>query len=62
MKYDPNNPISDEELDKIAKEDFDKFLDYLDSQSAYLQSVAGPPDKKQTEIVKMMQEKNYLTN
>ena len=29
MIYDPNNPISDEELDKI-EEDFDKFLEYLD--------------------------------
>ena len=34
--YDPNNPLSDEELDKIAKEDFDKFLEYLDSKTAYL--------------------------
>ena len=34
--YDPNNPLSDEELDKIAEEDFDKFLEYLDSKTAYL--------------------------
>ena len=31
--YDPNNPLSDEELDKIAEEDFDKFLEYLDSKT-----------------------------
>ena len=42
MKYDPNNPISDEELDKIAKEDFDKFLEYLDSKRAYLKSKTRP--------------------
>jgi len=42
MKYDPNNPISDEELDKIAKEDFDKFLEYLDSKTAYLKSKTRP--------------------
>jgi restriction endonuclease Mrr len=42
MKYDPNNPLSDEELDKIAKEDFDKFLDYLDSKTEYLKSKTRP--------------------
>ena len=35
LVYDPNNPLSDEELDKIAEEDFDKFLEYLDSKTAY---------------------------
>ena len=61
MIYDSNNPLSEEELEALGKEDFDKFLDYLDSKTAYLQSVAGNPDRKQTEIVKMMQEKKYLS-
>ena len=30
MKYDPKNPLSDKELDKLGKEDFDGFLEYLD--------------------------------
>ena len=42
MKYDPNNPISDEELDKMQKEDFDKFLEYLDSKTTYLKSKTRP--------------------
>ena len=42
LVYDPNNPISDEELDKIAKEDFDKFLEYLDSKTEYLKSKTRP--------------------
>ena len=42
MIYDPNNPISDEELDKIAKEDFEKFLEYLDSKTEYLKSKTRP--------------------
>ena len=42
MKYDPNNPLSDEELDDIAKEDFDKFLEYLDSKTEYLKSKTRP--------------------
>ena len=40
--YDPNNPLSDEELDKIAEEDFDKFLEYLDSKTAYLKQFSKP--------------------
>ena len=62
MTYNPDKPLTEVELEALGKEDFNKFLDYLDSQSAYLQSKAGPPDRKQTEIVKMMQEKNYLSN
>ena len=42
MKYDPNNPLSDEQVDKLAKEDFDKFLEYLDSQSEYLKKFTKP--------------------
>ena len=42
--YDPNNPLSDEELDKIAEEDFDKFLEYLDSKTAYLNQFTKPLD------------------
>ena len=42
LVYDPNNPISDDELDKIAKEDFDKFLEYLDSKTEYLKSKTRP--------------------
>ena len=40
--YDPNNPLSDEELDKIAEEDFDRFLEYLDSKTAYLKQFSKP--------------------
>jgi hypothetical protein len=35
MKYDPNNPLSEEQLDKLGKEDFDSFLEYLDGMEAY---------------------------
>ena len=36
MRYNPNKPLTEQEMDLLAKEDFDKFLDYLDSKSAYL--------------------------
>ena len=42
VKYDPNNPLSDEELDKLGKEDFDSFLEYLDSKADYLKQFTKP--------------------
>ena len=31
-KFDPQNELTDEELDIIADNDFDEFLDYLDQK------------------------------
>jgi hypothetical protein len=42
VEYDPQNPLSDEELDKMAEKDFDMFLEYLDSKTAYLKKFAKP--------------------
>ena len=42
MKYDPNNPLSDEELDKLGEENFDTFLEYLDSKAEYLKQYTKP--------------------
>lgn len=42
MKYDPNNPLTDEELDAIAEKDFDMFLDYLDQKAEYLKQFTKP--------------------
>ena len=36
MKYDPNNPLSEEDLDKLGEQDFDSFLEYLDGKTEYL--------------------------
>ena len=44
VEYDPNNPLSDEELDKLAEKDFELFLQYLDSKTAYLKQFAKPLD------------------
>jgi len=41
-KYDPNNPLSDEELDELGKVDFEGFLEYLDSKTAHLKSKTRP--------------------
>jgi DNA-directed RNA polymerase alpha subunit len=42
VEFDPNNELSDEELDRIADEDFDVFLDYLDQKAAYLKQFTKP--------------------
>ena len=42
MKYDPNNPLTDAQLDELAEKDFDMFLGYLDSQSEYLRQDVRP--------------------
>jgi hypothetical protein len=42
VEYDPNNPLSDKEMDELADKDFDMFLEYLDSKTAYLKKFAKP--------------------
>jgi len=42
VEYDPENPLSDEELDKLAEKDFELFLEYLDSKAAYLKKFTKP--------------------
>jgi hypothetical protein len=42
LKYDPDNPLTDEQLDKIAAYDFDMFLEYLDSKTEYLKTKVRP--------------------
>lgn len=42
VKFDPNNELSDKELDILAEKDFDMFLDYLDQKSEYLKQFTKP--------------------
>ena len=42
MKYDPNNELTDEQLEELGKTDFDAVLDYLDSQAEYLKQFSKP--------------------
>ena len=50
MKYDPNNPLTDEQLDKLGEEDFEGFLEYLDG-------VAEHKKRKGNKKVKEVKEK-----
>lgn len=48
MKYDPNNPLTDAQLDEIASQSFDLFLEYLDSKSEYLRKHTRPLNSHET--------------
>lgn len=37
MRYDPNNPLTDEQLEKLGKDDFDGFLEYIDTMQEHTQ-------------------------
>lgn len=50
--------LTDEELEKLP---FEEQLEYLDKLSEYLRSIPLPPSKRDTGIVKMMNEKGYLS-
>lgn len=42
--FDPNNELSDKELDALADANFDEFLDYLDQKAEYLKKFTKPLD------------------
>tara|TARA_B110000211_G_C13607577_1_gene347501 strand:+ start:228 stop:497 length:270 start_codon:yes stop_codon:yes gene_type:complete len=42
MRYDPTNQLSDDELDILARKNFDEFLDYLDQKAAHLKQFIKP--------------------
>lgn len=48
MKYDPNNPLTDEQLEELSEKDFDLFLEYLDSQSEHLRKHTRPLNAHET--------------
>jgi hypothetical protein len=65
IKFDPTNPLSEAELDKLGKEDFDAFLEYLDQKSAYLlkdSKKVASMKKKSHEILKQSGVKNVKTH
>jgi len=42
MQYDPNRELNQEQLDRLAADDFDAFLNYLDDKAAYLKKFSAP--------------------
>jgi len=49
MKYDPENPLTEEQLDKLGKEDFDSVLEYLDGMSNHQKRKGNPKVKEHKE-------------
>ena len=65
MKYNPENPLTEEELDKLGNEDFDGFLEYLDGKSAHLlknSKKVAEMKKKTHQILKNTGVKNVKTH
>ena len=45
MKFDPNNQLSEAELEELGNRDFDAFLEYLDQKTEYLKRFSKPLDE-----------------
>ena len=48
MKYDPENELTEMELDELGKANFDAFLAYLDEKAAYLKQFTRPLESYHT--------------
>lgn len=44
MIYDPNNELTDEQLENLGNEDFDSMLEYLDGKAEHLKKFTKPLD------------------
>jgi hypothetical protein len=40
--FDPQNELTDKQLDELANQNFDDFLDYLDQKAEYLKQFTKP--------------------
>ena len=49
MKYDPHNPLTEEELNILGKENFDSFLEYLDEMAEHKKRKKNPRVKEMKE-------------
>lgn len=59
MLYDPQNPLTDEQLEELGKEDFNKVLEYLDQITAHQNRIPMPESQRDMKIVKMFHDKGY---
>ena len=48
MKFDPQNELTESELNELGEKDFDAFLAYLDDKAAYLKQFTRPLGTYQT--------------
>lgn len=65
INYDPENELSEKEMDELAEKDFDAFLNYLDQKSAHLlkdKKKVAEIKKKSHDILRNNGVKNVKTN
>ena len=64
VEFDPNNPLSEKELDKLGEENFDDFLNYLDQKAEHLKQFTKPLSSYHTRDTHLFQlhlkVKNFL--
>ena len=64
--YDPNNELTEEQLNQLGDTDFDAFLDYLDQKAAHLKKFTKPLDayhlKRYAAITKKNETGESLSN
>ena len=61
MKYDPNNELSDEQMNKLSEDD---FFEYLDSKAKYLSQFTKPLGEYHTKrfaVMNAVMEGRHLT-
>tara|TARA_R100001463_G_scaffold28665_1_gene65621 strand:- start:608 stop:802 length:195 start_codon:yes stop_codon:yes gene_type:complete len=57
ITYNPNNPMSESELEKLGKENFELFLKYLDAKAEYLKTISKPLRQYHTKVYKALTQK-----
>jgi hypothetical protein len=62
ITYDPNNPLTDDDLKKLSEDDFFSYLDQLAAHKRKDSSVVGKWKEKGREILKKNGVKNVKTN
>tara|TARA_R110000823_G_scaffold113134_2_gene235033 strand:+ start:129 stop:473 length:345 start_codon:yes stop_codon:yes gene_type:complete len=61
VEYDPLNELTQQQLDKVADENFDDFLNYLDQKTEYLKQFSKPLGTYQTKNYASLSKGRTLT-
>ncbi len=62
ITYDPNNPLTDDDLKKLSEEDLFSYLDQLSAYKRKDKKIVGEWKKKGHDILKKSGVKNVKTN
>lgn len=62
MKFDPQNELTEAQLNELGEKDFDAFLLYLDDKAAYLKQFTRPLGTYQTKNFAALTKGSELTD